>query len=111
MKMLQSKPVDLIKWSILCPSGMRPAVATTDLKLLENPRKLNLLTKADVGPQWKDHWLSGMPIFGRYINTMAAYASSMTDLEDCADLIAEDLASGSSKWNLRKVGVKQKSSK
>jgi len=107
MKMLQSKPVDLIKWSILCPSGMRSAVATSDLKLLEKPRTHRLLTKADVAPMWKDHWLTRVPLLGRYLNTMNAYASCMIDLEACADLIAEDLESGSAEWNLRRVGVKE----
>lgn len=111
MKMLQSKPVDLIKWSILCLSGMRPAIATPDLKLLDKPRKNELLTKADVAPEWRSHWLSGVPLVGRYINTMSAYFNHMTDLEACADLIAEDLASRSREWILRKVGVKEKSLK
>lgn len=108
MKMLQSKPVDLIKWSLLCPSGMRPAVATPDLKLLEKPRKHDLLAKADVAPMWKDYWLSGVPIVGRYINTMYAYATSLIDLEACADFIVEDFGSGSLEWNLRRVGIKAK---
>jgi hypothetical protein len=111
MKILQSKSVDLIKWSILCPSGMRPAVASPDLKLIEKQRKHELLTKADVASEWKDHWLSGVPIVGRYINTISAYASCMTDLEACADLIAEDLENRGTEWNFRKVGVKEKSSR
>ena len=109
--MLQSKPVDRDKWSILCPSAMLPAGVIADLKLLEKPRKYKLLTKEDAGQQWKDHWLSGVPLVGAYINTFAAYLTSTTDLEDFADLIAENLASSSLKWNSRKVGVKEKSSK
>lgn len=111
MKMLQSKPVDLIKWSVLCPSAMRHAVATPDLKLLEKPRKHELLTKADIAPGWKDHWMSGVPLVGGYINTISNFASCVTDLEACADLIAEDLESGSMEWNLRRVGVKESSPK
>ncbi|KAG0647607.1 hypothetical protein D0Z07_6869 [Hyphodiscus hymeniophilus] len=90
MKMLQSKPVDLIKWSILCPSAMRAAAPTPDLKILERPRKHGLLTKADIAPEWRDHLLS------------------VTDLEACADFVAADFESGSMQWNLRRVGVKEK---
>ena len=86
-------------------------MATQNLRLLEKPRKHELLTKADVAPNWKNHWLSRVPFVGRYINTMNAYATSLIDLEACADFIADDLESGSMEWNLRRVGVREKSSK
>jgi hypothetical protein len=108
MKMLQSQPVDWIRWSILCPSGMKPAVATADLKILEKPRKHEFAVKADVPPAWKDSWFRKMPFVGGYISTMVNFAGHMTTLEENADFLAEDLASGSAEWNFRRVGVKDK---
>ena len=105
LKMLQSKPVDLIKWSILCPSGMKPAVTTPDLKILEGPRKHDFVVKADVPPVWKESWWKNVPVFGRYVEVMRSFVGNMTTLEENADFWAEDLESGSKEWEFRRVGV------
>jgi hypothetical protein len=105
LKMLQSKPVDLIKWSILCPSGMKPAVATPDLKILDGPRKRDFVVKADVPSVWNGSWWRNVPVLGRYVEVMKSLMGNMTTLEENADFLAEDLEGGDQKWEFRRVGV------
>ena len=82
---------------------MKPAVATPDLKLLQAPRRREFVMKVDVPPEWRDHWLRKVPFVGGYINTVSNLVGHVTTLEENADFIAEDLASESLEWNLRKV--------
>jgi hypothetical protein len=87
---------------------VKPAVATPDLKLLEAPRWHQFVMKVDVPPEWRDHWFRKVPFVGGYTNTASNLVGHVTTLEENAGFIAEDLASGSLEWNLRKVKVKDK---
>jgi len=106
LKMLPTKPVNLIEWSILCPSVMKPAFATQELKILEQPRKREFMMKADVPPELTNPLYGKLPLVGGYLSTFNTMVNHVTTLEENADFMAEDLASGSQQWIFRRVGVK-----
>ena len=74
------------------------------IELLEAPRGNNLSASADVPPNWTGYFM-GVPIIGPVASILANAGKYTTKLEDCADLIAADLARSDSPFVGHRVGV------
>ena len=98
---------DELKWSLLCVAIMVPSLPK--IEPFETPYKHSLVVAADVLPEWRNPWYMSIPIIGVYLAViLAGGLAYKTKLEDVADLLAEDLESGSEQWVGRTVGMKQK---
>jgi len=77
--------------------------------LLEEPRGHNLLVQHTSPPAWENTWLFKIPWIGPILNLcVLIFGKYNTKYEDVADLLAGDLASGSSEWVGKKVGMRDK---
>jgi hypothetical protein len=61
---------------------------------LEERQHHNLAVASTVPPNWEDHWLRSVPIVGAYLQLVPVIRSYSTNLEDVADLIADQLDDG-----------------
>ncbi|KAI5478792.1 hypothetical protein MNV49_004618 [Pseudohyphozyma bogoriensis] len=86
-------PTDELAWSLLCVGNMR--ARSKAIEPIVERRPHGLLVQKDANPGYVFHWISYIPIVGALLNFIWEMVNYVTKLEDVADLIAEDLASGS----------------
>ncbi|MCJ1290233.1 hypothetical protein MMC34_001769 [Xylographa carneopallida] len=101
---LRRTPREHLEWSLFCPSEMRPASAS--ITLLETPRGNPLIASVDVPAGWQPSRLASIPIIGTYLSIFGNAMAYATDLEDCADFIAVDLAKPNRDFVGHRVSVK-----
>ncbi|KAJ8103330.1 hypothetical protein POJ06DRAFT_247259 [Lipomyces tetrasporus] len=100
--LLQTIPTDVIRWSILCPSVMNPRSSELVVPVKGTQK---LIMSATVPPHWKDSWMRRIPLVGPFIVLAKNVSQYSTDLEDNAEVIANDLEHGDDEWVGKKVGV------
>lgn len=120
---VEAVPLSDLRWSLICVAMMvpsKPAYSPVShgpgssskenlFGLLQAPHPHNLLLKADSPPAWENTWLVKIPWIGHFLNIFAVmFSQYKTKLEDVADFLAGDLASGSDEWVGKKVGMKDK---
>ncbi|MCJ1379340.1 hypothetical protein MMC17_002441 [Xylographa soralifera] len=101
---LSSKPQEHLEWSLFCPSEMRHASQT--ITILETPRGNPLIASVDVPAGWQSSRFASIPLIGTYISLFGNALGYTTDLEDCADFIAADLAKPNRSFVGHRVSVK-----
>lgn len=86
------KAIDVkdLEWTLLCVPGMRPESAA--IGVLDSPRKHGLVTAVGRPPAWQDSWVRSVPAIGVYLNLVPMILSHMAQLEDVAELIAENVS-------------------
>lgn len=105
---MKAIPTSDLEWSLLCVAFMRPESEKVDL--LPGPKHHNLVVEARRPPEWRDSWISYLPVVGPYLNVFLNIAPYTTKLEDVADLIAEDFENGgASEFVGELVGMKEES--
>jgi len=103
---LSAIPTSELQWSLLCPAFMIPVSPT--IESLSEPWGHSLLIAGDKLPEWRDSWVKSIPIIGNFLNVVADIRGRTTQLEDVADMIAEDVESKSLELVGKRVGMKQK---
>ena len=101
---LKKVDVEDLEWSLLCVGWMLPV--SKEIDVLNQPRGNDLMVKTDVVPGWQGSWVGNLPLVGRALDLFWCFGELTTQLEDVADLIAEDLASGKREFVGRLVGMK-----
>ncbi|KAK9320212.1 hypothetical protein V1517DRAFT_375825 [Lipomyces orientalis] len=102
--LLKAIPTDVIRWSILCPSVMNPR-SSEFVVPVKGTKKL--IMSATIPPHWKDSWMRRIPLVGPFLVLGKNVSQYTTDLEDNAEVIANDLENGDDEWVGKKVGVWQ----
>lgn len=97
--------LEKLQWSVLCVALMFKE-SPGKVELWSKPRPKDLLVSAKEPPGWQNHWIQNLPIIGTYINIVPVVNSYTTKYEDVADIIADDLESGSSAYIGEFVGYK-----
>ncbi|KAL8809945.1 MAG: hypothetical protein Q9200_002976 [Gallowayella weberi] len=92
-----------LKWSLLAPSAMTPA--SKEITLLETPRGNPLAAQNDTMAEFSPSFMTNVPYIGPYADVVKSMTRYNTRLEDCADLIAADLAKGDSEHIGHRVGI------
>ncbi|KAH8804764.1 hypothetical protein F5884DRAFT_425031 [Xylogone sp. PMI_703] len=106
-KVLKSTPTDSVQWSLLCVARVVPE--SPKVEPWPGPRPDNLIVSADVPPVWQDSWVRRIPFIGMFLNLLFQIRKEYTVYcEDAANLMAEDLASGSSQLVGKRVGYVDK---
>lgn len=101
---LKAVKTEVLEWSLLCVAFMYPR--TKEIDVLERPVGNRLVVKADEMIDWQGSWIGNVPVVGRFLELMWGVSQYSTYLDDVADLIAEDLASGKKGFVGRLVGMK-----
>lgn len=94
-----------VEWSLLCVAWMWPRSKAL-IDVLERPSGNALLVRKEEMIEWRGSWVSGFPWGGRGLDLLVCFDQYTTRLEDVADLIAEDLASGGREFVGALVGMK-----
>ncbi|MCJ1475234.1 hypothetical protein MMC13_003896 [Lambiella insularis] len=102
---LTSKPQEHLEWSLFSPAYMRPASQT--ITLLEAPRGNSFSTAVDVPPGWQPSYFARIPLLGTFLTVVGNVLRYNTDLEDCADFLAADLAKPNRSFVGHRVSVKE----
>jgi putative NADH-flavin reductase len=104
-EVLKAIPTSDLDWSLLCVAIMTP---TSDLvDVLEQPRGNGLVVSKGELAAYQPHWVTRVPVVGKYLDVFAQIFAYTTKLEDVADLIANDLAQkGRSEYVGELVGMK-----
>lgn len=107
---VEAVPLSELRWSLICVGMMYPAEPQQKMfDLLEEPRGHNLALGAGAPPGWESSWLARVPVIGLGLDLWyQMFWQYTTVLEDVADLLAGDMASGSEQWVGVKVGIKDK---
>lgn len=102
------KKVDVgeLEWSLLCVAWMWPI--SREIDILQAPRGNDLLLKIGEMPAWRGTWVGNVPVIGRTLDFFWCINEYSTKLDDVADLIAEDLASGEKRFVGCMVGMKER---
>ncbi|GAM91541.1 hypothetical protein ANO11243_095930 [Dothideomycetidae sp. 11243] len=102
---VSSLPAGAIDWSILCPSVMTPE--STDFSVPTKPLSRKLIGNADTPPLWQKPWAASIPLLGSVMAIGTNASRYNTTLEQNADFIARDIASGDRQYIGKRVGTIQ----
>lgn len=105
-RQLKKVRVEELEWSLLCVAWMWPESRVVDVS--EGPRGHDFLVTVKVCPDWQGSWVGSLPLVGRSLDLFWSGNQYTTWLEDVADLVAEDLASGDKKYVGQFVGFKDR---
>ncbi|KAL8688589.1 MAG: hypothetical protein Q9218_005537 [Villophora microphyllina] len=101
---LIAQPSEHLEWSLFAPSQMTPA--SKEITLLSTPRGHSLVAANDTLPNYMTTFMSGLPFgIGLASDIMCNMLRYNTNLEDCADFMAADLAKSESEHVGHRVGV------
>ena len=82
--------LDDVEWTLLCVAWMRPESSTIDL--LPAPHGNNLVLQVDTLPLWEGTRIGVVPWLGGAVDLFWNMSTYTTQLEDVADLVAENMA-------------------
>ncbi|KAI9753617.1 MAG: hypothetical protein M1835_000973 [Candelina submexicana] len=100
---LKAKPLENIKWSMLCPAHMVPA--NKEIAPLSKPSGNPLIASIDIPANFSRFFFSGIPFFGPFCTVLLNAGKYGTTLEDNADFLAADLTNPDSEYVGHRVGV------
>ncbi len=109
-RMFKAIPVTDLRWTVLCVAMMYPV--KEHIVELKQPYGNSLSVAVDTVPDTMDHWSRHIPFLGDWFNLIPLIRSCSTDLEEVADLIAEQLEVESCDQNIGQfIGMKKSKSK
>ena len=100
---LSSKLSGNLQWSLLCVSALYPL--EEKISKLEAPRPRDIVASVDIPPNWVSSYLNSIPLLGPLLSVLGNTTRYNIKLEDCADLMASDLAESHSKFIGHRVGL------
>lgn len=87
---LSAKPQENLRWSLLCPRHMNPVINI--IEILGAPPGHPPIASADCPPGWQEPYCYKMSVIGLLFGIIGDSPRYATNLEDCVDSIAADLA-------------------